>query len=70
MPPETERIFFKNALARKKISLFPGFPWTFVVVEMASYPGPDGEDDDGGKDEGEDGGPPHPELLMRNKLIH
>ena len=36
---------------------------------MASYPGPDGEDGDGGQDEGEDGGPPHPEVLMRNKLI-
>ena len=47
-------------------SLFPVFARTLVVVEMVGYPGPDGEDGDGGEDEGEDGGPPHPEVLMRN----
>ena len=48
-------------------SLSPVFPRTIVVVEMASYPGPDGEDGDGREDEGEDGGPPHPEILTTNK---
>ena len=41
-------------------------PLTLVVVEMAGYPGPDGEDGDGGQDEGQDGGPPHPGLLQSN----
>ena len=35
---------------------------------MVGYPGPDGEDGDSGEDEGGDGDPPHPELLMRNKF--
>ena len=36
---------------------------------MDGYQGPDGEDRDGGEDEGEDGGPPHPKVLVRNKGI-
>ena len=37
---------------------------TFIRIEMAGYPGPDDEDEDGGQDEGEEGGHRHPVVLI------
>ena len=62
------KIFVSNYSLSHSLTL-SGFPRTLIVVEMASYPGPDGEDGDGGQDEGEDGGPPHPDLLQRDQII-
>ena len=43
---------------------------TSIHVEMAGYPGPDDQDEDGRQDEGEEGGHRHPVVLSGKQLLN